>query len=380
MSNEEFRIMSYLTDKIRSAMTDDGRRASPFPLLLSLLSGAYGGGLRFRRLLYRFRLFKTRRLPCRVVSIGNITAGGTGKTPMTIYVARLVQRLGFKTAVLSRGYKGSAEKKGGIVSDGRQLRMTAAAAGDEPVLIAASLEGIPVLVGRDRFISGMTAVREFGAEVIVLDDAFQHIRLERDLDLVLVDARRPFGNGRLLPRGPLREPPGALSRGDAVILTRCRADAAAAVGKIRKTAAACQIFKSTQTPFVSQVIVASAKQAGAAPNAPPDAGRFRGLRVFAFAGLADNASFRASLAELGCRLCGCADFADHHRYSGADLDGILQAAGGCAAEVIATTEKDFSKICGRIGWPLDLVVMGVRTSFGEEEAAFVDFLRKRLVT
>ena len=135
-------------------------------------------------------------------------------------MAERVRQLGYRVAVISRGYKGAAEKNGGIVSDGNAILMDPNTAGDEPFLLAASLEGIPVLVGHDRYQSGMQAINRFQTEVVILDDAFQHLALFRDLNLLLLDSTMPFGNGRLLPRGTLREPASALRFSDALIMTR----------------------------------------------------------------------------------------------------------------------------------------------------------------
>jgi len=358
-------------------MTDDSSRFNLFNLLLYLLSCLYAAAVNGRQTLYRRQLLKTKKLSCRVVSIGNITVGGTGKTPMTIYMARMVQQLGYKVAVISRGYKGDAEKKGGIVSDGQSIRMTPEAAGDEPFLLAESLRGIPVLVGRDRFASGMAAIQTFGVDVVVLDDAFQHIQLKRDIDLVLLDDRRPFGNAHLLPRGTLREPLDALLRCDAVILTRCPKEKTATVETVREMIPSRSVFRSCHVPRIARV-VASKETAG--QTAPPALGPdgLKQLRIFAFSGLADNRNFRDSLTEMGCQLVGFSGFPDHHHYTDRDLAGILQSARVLGAEATATTEKDFSKISGRLNWPLDFIVTGIRTAFWGDESAFYDFIRKRL--
>jgi len=358
-------------------MTDDGSSLNPFDFLLYLLSCLYAAAVKGRQVLYRRRLLKTKRLPCRVVSIGNITVGGTGKTPLSIYVARLIEQLGYKVAVISRGYKGGAEKNGGIVSDGQRIRMTPDMAGDEPYLLAQSLKGIPVLVGRDRFKSGLAAIQTFGVDVVVLDDAFQHIRLERDIDLVLLDDRRPFGNTHQLPRGTLREPTDALRRCDAVILTRSPEEKTETIETVRKMAPCRPVFRSRHVPMIARA-VGSEENAGRTP--PPAVGPdgVKQVRIFAFSGLADNRNFRDSLTQLGCQLVGFSGFPDHHPYSGQDLSAILHAARESGAEALATTEKDFTKISGRFNWPLMLVVIGVQAVFGEDEKAFRDFIRHRL--
>lgn len=187
---------------------------------LSFLSLLYGGAHRLRCVAYQRGWRRTHRLSCPVVSIGNLVAGGTGKTPMTQFIARHAQHLGYHPVILSRGYKGRAERKGGVVSDGTTVLMTPEMAGDEPFMLASSLTGIPVIVGQDRYRSGCLAIKQFQPDLILLDDGFQHIRLARDLNILLLDNHRPMGNGYLLPRGILREPLAAIKRADVVVFTR----------------------------------------------------------------------------------------------------------------------------------------------------------------
>ncbi|MGA8180790.1 MAG: tetraacyldisaccharide 4'-kinase, partial [Desulfobacterales bacterium] len=201
-------------------MSDDNHGNGCFLSLLSMASKVYGGAAKLKRIFYEKSILKSKKLSCPVVSIGNITAGGTGKTPMAIYVANIARDLGYKVAIISRGYKGKAEKNGGIVSDGKALLMTAEIAGDEPYMMAARLRDVPIIVGKNRFKAGRLAIRKFEPDILVLDDGFQHLKLQRDLDLVLLDYRKPFGNGHLLPRGVMREPASALSCAAAIILTR----------------------------------------------------------------------------------------------------------------------------------------------------------------
>ncbi|WP_054690049.1 tetraacyldisaccharide 4'-kinase [Desulfosarcina cetonica] len=217
------RLLIQPFEHLRRRIMDISRNDWPSALLsletlLSVLSTIYGGITALRASGYAKGWLKSRRLPCKVVSIGNLVAGGTGKTPMTIYVAQLLHEMGWRVVVLSRGYRGRMETMGGVVSDGHRLLATVEDAGDEPYLMARCLKGVPVLVGRQRYQAGLLAIRAFGAEVIVLDDAFQHLKLKRDLNLVLLDHHQPFGNGHLLPRGLLREPLSSLRRAHAWFL------------------------------------------------------------------------------------------------------------------------------------------------------------------
>ena len=177
-------------------------------------SKIYSVGIKFRNLLYKCRLIKQKKLPCFVISIGNITVGGTGKTPMTMYVAKIIKNLGYKPVIITRGYQGTYKDAQSIVSDGSNFFLDAREAGDEACMMAVSLK-IPVIVGKNRYQAGMLAIKEFNPDVIILDDAFQHIALKRDLNLLLCDFTKPFGNFHLIPRGRLREPQAALQRSDA---------------------------------------------------------------------------------------------------------------------------------------------------------------------
>ena len=304
--------MNRLIHRIETIMADDGN-ASLFSLasLLLMISYGYRGALGLKNFCLKSGLTRVKKLPCKVISIGNLTVGGTGKTPMSMYVAASVKQMGYKVAMVSRGYGGKAEKEGGIVSDGKTLYMGSEQAGDEAFLMAGRLEGIPVLVGKDRYASGRMAIREFGSEVLVLDDAFQHRRLMRDMDLVLLDDRKPFGNRNLFPRGRLREPVGEISRGDAVILTRSRGKGAETISLLKKTAPGIPVFRSSHEPVVRAVIRRSGDQGAAA--------RLTGKSVFAFSGIAANTEFQDTVEKLGGHLAGSLSFADHHNYTPRDF-------------------------------------------------------------
>ena len=187
---------------------------------LWLASHGYRGLAWGHRASYTWGVRRRRRLPCAVVSIGNLTLGGTGKTPLTMWVARWYQQQGWRVAVLSRGYGARPAARFRVVSSGHGPLLDWQAAGDEPYLLACSLPGVPVLIGKDRYRTGRYAYEQFGTHVLILDDGFQHHALQRDLDIVLIDASNPFGPGALFPRGILREPLRALRRAHAIVLTR----------------------------------------------------------------------------------------------------------------------------------------------------------------
>ena len=260
--------MSALRRRIEALM--GGERPRPFDPLaagLNLAAGVYGGVGRLRAALYRRGVLRARRLPCPVIAIGNLTVGGTGKTPMAIHVAGLLQQLGYRVAVISRGYRGLAEKTGGVVSDGANLRMTAAQAGDEPYLMALLLPGVPVVVGRSRLRAGLCALAAFGVDVLVLDDAYQHLQLARDLNLLLLDQAAPFGNGQVLPRGVLREPISALTRADAVVFTR-------AAGNVGHGAGGCPATGAGDRRAGVLLPSSAVHRRGRAGGKAPDGGRF----------------------------------------------------------------------------------------------------------
>ncbi|HET9481551.1 MAG TPA: tetraacyldisaccharide 4'-kinase, partial [Candidatus Polarisedimenticolia bacterium] len=197
--------------------------------ILGLLEPIYAAAVRLRGALYDRGWIAAHRLGVPVISVGNLSAGGSGKSPMVALVAGHLARAGFRPAVISRGYGGRHAGPATVVSSGSGPLVGADVAGDEPVMLARMLPELPIVVAHRRRGGGALAIARLGARCLVLDDGFQHRSLARDLDLVLLDARQGFGNGRLLPAGPLREPPSALSRAGALILTRCDRAVPAAV-------------------------------------------------------------------------------------------------------------------------------------------------------
>ena len=379
--------MPTLRKKIESIINN--KEKNPASSLVSVLfaaSALYGTAQRLRAGCYRQNLLRSQKLPCTVISVGNITVGGTGKTPMTIYVAHKLEQAGVRVAVISRGYKGGAEKDGGVVSDGRHILMDAEQAGDEPFLIASRLKNIPVIVGKNRFKAGLLAVSKFQPDVIVLDDAFQHLRLKRDIDLVLLDCARPFGNSHLLPRGKLREPVEALTRATACVLTRAQSGADEAVAKsvagIKSLIPKIPIFTSFHDPYFYTV-----KSGVQTPLYEIDdflssheLEEIKQQKAFAFSGIARNDDFLRTVEKNGFDTRGNCEFSDHHRYSRNDLDRIIQNAQEVGAECLITTEKDHARIAHQKPLSMDLVVVGVKITFGGggDGQDFMAFIRSRL--
>jgi tetraacyldisaccharide 4'-kinase len=266
-----------------------------------------------------------------VISIGNLTLGGTGKTPMVEAVASLLQQEGLRVAILSRGYGGSSRGALAIVSDGEKCLLSPEVAGDEPVLLAERLPGVPVVVGRNRYAAGMLAIKHFGVKVIVLDDGFQHVQLARDLDILLLDARRPFGNGRLFPRGNLRERPTALARAHATVFTRWNPDSTHPSAAPRLPPLTSPIFYSQHQPVDLRVL-------NDGQILPLTA--LKGRRILAFCGIGTPDHFHQTLQQLEAEVVTRVTFPDHHPFVRSELEPLIQQARDRGADILVTTEKD----------------------------------------
>jgi tetraacyldisaccharide 4'-kinase len=349
-----------------------------FLYAVSLVYGIIAEG---RRYAYTACWLSRKKLPCLVISIGNLTVGGTGKTPMTIYLAQWVSSLGYRVAIVSRGYRGKSEKKGAIVSNGNMLLLSAKEAGDEPFLMGATLKEIPIVVGQNRYRAGLLAINAFSPDVILLDDGFQHLKLHRDIDLVLVDHDAPFGNGHLLPRGPLREPTKTITEADAIVETRCQEKEGASqklVKVLHPHSIDAPVFQCSALPFVSKIISAS-KSIGKNHLHPLQKSHpLPEKRAVVFSGIAHNDGFQKSIIEMGCEILAAIEFKDHHQYSESDFVAIQRMADEMKAECLITTEKDAVKIPKGRQWSVDLIVMGVRMDFGNQTRPFQKWVEKIL--
>ena len=312
--------------------------APPGGVRAALLYGPeqiYRAGVRLRNALFDAGLARAVRLPCAVLSIGNLTVGGTGKTPLVAYIAALLREAGYRPGVLSRGYRRRGGRAPLLVSNGRALCADPDEAGDEPFLIARDNPAVPVAVGADRVRAGRVLLRATSCEVFVLDDAFQHRRIARDLDLLLVDGRDPWGNGRMLPLGPLREPVSSACRADALIVTRSEGRLPEAVVRIlERHNPGVAVFHTRMEPrgFV---------RSDGESIAPTS---LRGLRAYVFCGIARPERFEEDLGRLGVRLAGTRRFPDHHHFGSRDLESLAREARALAAEILVTTEKDLVRI------------------------------------
>ena len=366
---------------MHSEKADSPGLLAPF---LRGVSAVYGAAQKIRAIGYRHNLLQSNFLPCRVIAIGNIAAGGTGKTPMTIYLARELQQSGKRVAVVSRGYKGTAEKGGGIVSDGQNILMDAGWAGDEPFMMASRLKGIPVVVGKNRHEAGTLAIREFEPDVIVLDDAYQHLKLKRDINLVLLDHDRPFGNSHLLPRGILREPLDALARADACILTRSPQGADLEVfsdrSKLKSVLPQIPVFSSYHDPYFYLIKSGDRTLLNDISEflTPPELDRVKQNKVYGFSGIARNDAFQHTVGKTGFNAVGYREFDDHHRYSATDLEDIVQTAKRAGAKCLITTEKDHARIAHLMPLSMDMIVVGVRIAFNQGGQELMSFIKSQL--
>tara|TARA_B100000315_G_C14594521_1_gene597944 strand:+ start:3774 stop:4868 length:1095 start_codon:yes stop_codon:yes gene_type:complete len=325
------RLAVWLEQHIRN-----GTLSPALDLLLAPLAFVYGVGGRFRAGLYRLGFLKTRSLSCPVISVGNLTLGGTGKTPMVIALAHWLHGQGKQVGVVSRGYGRDDGSQTVLVSDGNKILVDSQKAGDEPLLIATRCPGIPVIVGNNRYVAGTQLLRQFSCDVLILDDGFQHLALKRDANLLLVDAKLPFGNGHLLPRGPLREPSTCIDRATALIVTRASSPDDNVFAKFG-------ISVSDEIPVgISQFFLRGFLNLRTGKFLSPE--NIRGKRCIAFCGIANPNSFSTMLEGAGVMVQEFLSFPDHWRYTEEDLQTIWDTTKGCSPKLVITTEKDAVKI------------------------------------
>jgi tetraacyldisaccharide 4'-kinase len=304
-----------------------------------LFSPLYGMAMVLRAFLYRQNVLRSETLPVPVISVGNLTMGGTGKTPMVLYVTRYLLGLGKKPAIVSRGYGGKARGPVHVVSNGSEVLLSPALAGDEPVMLAGALPGVPVLIAPRRIHACRRAVSEFAAEVIVMDDGFQHLAVRRDVDLVLFGAGKLLGSGRVFPGGELREPFSALKRAHAFVITGVdngnRAEVKAFRRLLRGIFPEKPVFSGEYLP----VSLLHSKE-----NRTFAIERAKMIPLFGFAGIAHPDAFQRTLQRERFLLTGFKAFPDHHLYGAEDVRILVESALALRARALITTEKDFVKL------------------------------------
>jgi len=339
-------VEQYVLDVIFERRKDFGARLTG--AFLVGLSKIYGIAIQIRLFLWQHRIFRDHTLGCQVVSIGNLTVGGTGKTPVVEVFARALQQAGRRVAILSRGYKSTPrplwqrivakvtfqEDKipPKVVSDGQSLLLDSEQAGDEPYMLASNLKDVVVLVDKNRVKSGRYAIQRFGCDTLLLDDGFQYLALKSRLDICLIDRNNPFGNHYLLPRGTLREPISNLRRARYIFITKSSKFGADKLRKaIRQFNETAEIIECAHHPLYLQDVFTGERH---------DLKRLAGLDAAAISGIAAPESFEDGLRALGANLVYRKSYADHHRYTQQEIINMINRSLKRGAKAILTTEKD----------------------------------------
>ena len=344
-----------LTHSLDLASLQQRLLSSSIRFLLIPLSWLYGAIVSIRNRLYAIGVFKARKLPCRVISVGNIVVGGTGKTPAVIAIAKHLQKKNVRVAILLRGYKRESREKVTIVSDGKDVCTSLKESGDEAYMMAKHLSGIPIIVGRQRYQAGRVALERFDVDVLLLDDGFQHRQLARDVDILTVPVHSisglqgapeyPFKNReRLLPAGVLREPSTALQRADIILLTHTATtdmlqDAKAV---LQQLAPNVLVFESIHQPVRLYPLVP--KEDFVETDLLQTTKALEGKRVLAVCGIGNPDAFVATLMRYSPEDVELLAFPDHHVYSEADMTEIDAAFQTSRADLIVTTQKDEQKL------------------------------------
>jgi tetraacyldisaccharide 4'-kinase len=299
---------------------------------------------------------KTRTLPCPVISVGNITAGGTGKTPLVMALARKLMAKEIAVAILSRGYK-RTETSESVVSDGKTIFLSPEESGDEPFLMAKACPGTPVLVGKNRFANGRIALQRFGVKGLILDDGYQHLSLYRDINILLIDSHIGFGDRHLLPRGILREPLSQLRRADLFLLTKAGDPETCQLleKEIHEIHPGARVFHSYYEPVS---LVGPQEEQEELPS-------LKGKNILALSGIAHPGDFSSMLRKCGTKIAGEAIFPDHHLYTAKDLSHIEVKAKG--TDGIVTTEKDMVKLNALNIGHLPIRALRIEMKIREEE-------------
>lgn len=354
--------------------------------MLRSLSMVFVGVAQSRIWMYKNAVLRYHTLGCQVISVGNLTAGGTGKTPVVETFARALTQNGRNVAILSRGYKKkkkpfserlkakirrNAEKEvvaDGVVSDGTTLRMDSESSGDEPFMLARNLKTVPVIVGSNRVRSGRHAIRHFNTDTIILDDGFQHLKLKQHVRIVLVDSTNPFSNGYTLPRGLLREPVKNIRRADYIFITKSKGDGSPELRKtLRALNAHAEITECRHAAKYYQHIRSGERM---------DLDSLKEKRIFALSGIARPLGFQQELERQGAEVIVHRTFTDHHRYTRKELSEFFMAAIQNGADAVVTTEKDAVRIPNDIDLEIPVLFLRVEIEMLSGEKNFHDWISR----
>jgi len=343
-----------------------------FTFFLRILSFLYSLAIQFRLVAYKTGFLRAKHLPAHVISIGNITTGGTGKTPFVAMLAKWAETHGFKVAILSRGYKGKRSNDSLVVSDGKTVLASVDDAGDEPVMLATTLSSVPVLISKKRYKTGSLALKLFNSELLLLDDGYQHISLHRDVNILLVDAKRRFGNRSLLPLGPLREPIEQIKRADIIVITKCTNTHSGGklVDYFKKNFPAKSIFRSKYFP--NQVIFPLAGN-----THPPDI--LKGKNVVVFAGIAHPDDFLETVKSCGANIVHFKAFSDHHFFSKHEIEELVSWKKQSNVDFLLTTEKDWIRIDGKIDPDLDIAILTIKIGLLSGANTFFESIKQGII-
>lgn len=335
-------------------------------IALAPLSLAYAAAVKIRSALFRRRILEIKSVGVPVISVGNITTGGTGKTPLVEWIASHLASRGQRVCVLTRGYRRSNPAERVVVSDGEQIAADTEQSGDEAMMLARSLAGkAAVVCDADRVAGANWAVENLGPDVLILDDGFQHMRIRRDFDIVAVDATNPWGNGLLLPAGILREPITSLSRADCIVVTRARETIPASLQDRIRQATNAPTFRATTV--MRRIRALESTHNGTVEET------LRNQPLAAFCGIGNPKAFFQQLRDERFELRHTQAFRDHHKYSQAEIDRLCREAADAGARALITTAKDAVKLESmRFALPCYVVEIDVQIERPDEVFALID--------
>ena len=336
------------------------------------LAWSYGGLVGLRNLLFDLGIVRSHKMDCPVISVGNVTMGGTGKTPMVLRLARFLAEEGWRVAIVSRGYRGGYDGDVLVVSDGQNIFADTSLSGDEPQLLARRLPGLPVLCSPKRIRAVKTVMERFKSEVVILDDGFQHRHIARDLDVVMLDARDPFGNGQLFPRGVLRERAAALDRAQALVLSRFD-------GSHRAEENRTELEDGWSDKLISTARHRPIRLFNAASGEERPLSSLEDVPVAAFAGIGRPEDFFLSLSDLGVKLVYVHALPDHHLLTADLLKSFCREAAGLDPVLWIITEKDWVRLPEDLPVDMELWVLAIGLDFGEESSQLEDLVRGSLL-